>query len=95
MAQYLNHKTLIEEGYLQEVNRQFFHPHGLALALVKNEPNAEGMLRIIDYREDKEGLVFDKSIDLQPKADNVYRLEGERYVDRRKAIGWWVQPVKP
>ena len=96
MPNYLDHKVLVEEGYLQEVNRQFLHPHGLALTLVKPESDAEErtLLRVLDYRDDPEGLTFSDKTDLKPKADNIYRIEGERYVARKKAVGWWVQPPR-
>ena len=48
-------------GYLQEVNRLFFHPLGLALAVdPEQEPDEEGFFKvqIWDYRDDPEGFFF-------------------------------------
>jgi len=47
-------------GFLQEANRQFFHPLGLALALHTNGDPKETMLlvEVWDYRDDPEGMFF-------------------------------------
>ena len=50
-----------EKGYLQEVNRRFLHPLGLALEVIIDE--ADGSVKlggIWDSRDDPEGIVFDK-----------------------------------
>ena len=86
---YMDGKTFRDEGYLQEANRLFFHPLGLAL-----EADLEsGTIKVWDYRDDPEGITFDK-VDLQPKALHVAELEGGRYLARRKALGYWIQPVR-
>lgn len=55
---YMKIKEFIEKGYLQELNRRFLHPLGLALEAVEN--NSEFKLNgIIDCRKDKEGIYFD------------------------------------
>ena len=47
-------------GFLQEVNRQFFHPLGLALEIFTDEEgNVAEIGGIWDYRDDEEGLLFD------------------------------------
>jgi uncharacterized protein YodC (DUF2158 family) len=83
---YLDTKTLIDDGYLQEANRQFFHPLGLALEV------KDGTIRVWDYRDDPEGINFADKVDLRAKADKVLRLEGERYATRKQALGYWIQP---
>lgn len=48
-----------ELGLLQEVNRRFLHPMGLALEVFQNE--GDGTMRfgeVWDYREDPEGIAF-------------------------------------
>ncbi len=86
---YMDGAAFRDEGYLQEANRQFFHPLGLALELDQKT----GTLKVWDYRDDPEGITFDK-IDLQPKAEHVSDLEGLRYAARKKALGYWIQPVR-
>jgi len=49
-----------EKGYLQEANRLFFHPLGLALEVIVDEEDGSMKLGgIWDYRNDPEGIVFD------------------------------------
>jgi len=52
-------KEFREKGFLQEVNRQFLHPMGLALEVVKDENGDEKIGGIWDYRNDPEGIIFD------------------------------------
>lgn len=48
-----------EDGYLQEANRQFFHPLGLALEVVTDDETGEKSLGgVWDYRDDPEGMFF-------------------------------------
>ena len=69
-----------ERGYLQEANRLFFHPRGLALAVSRNdEDESMELCGIQDCRDDPEGLVFD-DFD-EEKAGIIY----DEAIDRRKA----------
>jgi hypothetical protein len=53
-------KEFREKGYLQEANRLFFHPLGLALeVIIDKETGEEKLGGIWDYREDPEGILFD------------------------------------
>lgn len=49
------------KGILQEVNRQFFHPIGLALEVVVEEDGTETLGGIWDYRDDPEGVLYDET----------------------------------
>jgi molecular chaperone GrpE len=51
-------KEFRESGYLQEANRRFFHPLGLALE-ISVDNNEEKLGGIWDYRKDKEGIYYD------------------------------------
>lgn len=55
-------KEFREKGYLQEVNRRFFHPLGLALEVVVEEDGTEKLGGIWDYRDDEEGMIYDESV---------------------------------
>ena len=84
---YLDPETFRNEGYLQEANRLFFHPLGLAL-----EVNTEtGVIKVWDYRDDPEGIRFEE-LDRR-KSDRVRFLAEERAEARREALGYWVQPT--
>jgi hypothetical protein len=93
-APYLDFKTLRDDGYLQEVNRGFFHPLGLALALVlptkPGEPEAR--LMVIDHRDDPEGCIFSPG-DLVEKAVRLKAISDARRPAREAALGYWQQPV--
>jgi hypothetical protein len=89
-----------ERGYLQEVNRRFLHPLGLALAarvhVDEGEPGEHFF--VIDSRDDPEGFVFGPD----PREghhmvdyDKVQMIEEEWQVRgdvRLERFGWIVQP---
>lgn len=52
-------KEFRAKGYLQEVNRQFFHPLGLALEVQICEDGTELLGGVWDYRDSEEGVYFD------------------------------------
>jgi len=52
-------KEFRDKGFLQEVNRQFFHPLGLALEIVYDDNGNITLGGIWDYREHEEGMLFD------------------------------------
>jgi hypothetical protein len=93
-TKYLDWETLRNDGYLQEVNRQFFHPLGLALAVViptkPGEPDVA--LQILDYRHDREGMNFAAG-DLTVAAGKLHDIARLRRVPRVNALGYWVQPT--
>lgn len=89
-------------GFLQEVNRQFLHPLGLALEVERDEDGTERLGGVWDYRHDPEGIVFfigphhDQVDEFREKAD---RVEAERRVhaEARRLLfgGETVQPIAP
>lgn len=71
-------------GFLQEVNRKFFHPLGLALEVYVNEDGTVDSLGgIWDYRDDEEGMFFEKSMVKKEKIDYVENIRRSK-VDKRK-----------
>jgi hypothetical protein len=52
-------KEFREKGYLQELNRRFLHPLGLALEIVREDDGTEKLGGIWDYRDDEEGIYYD------------------------------------
>ena len=53
-------KEFREKGYLQEANRLFFHPLGLALEVIVDENGEEQFGGVWDSRDDPEGIIFEK-----------------------------------
>lgn len=85
-------------GILQEANRQFFHPIGLAIAIAledgvqEGKDVSEGQIFVLDSRSDPEGWIFAESEDLGPKAEAFAQFARQRYRDRYKKLGFVIQP---
>jgi hypothetical protein len=96
MPKRMTAKEFRELGYLQELNRQFLHPLGLALEIaVDKDTGAETFGQVWDARGDPEGIVFAK-IDEEEARSRAHHvaLEGNlRARERTSAFGWIVQPV--
>lgn len=92
--QYLTLEQLRDGGYLQEVNRRFFHPLGLALEAGRfTAGTAEPMvIRVQDHRDDPEGVIFADPPD-PAKAARVLAEEIRRSGPRLEALGYTVQPT--
>lgn len=94
-------EEFMKSGLLQEVNRQFLHPRGLAMEVREDEgPNGEKFYsfgRIWDYRSDPEGIVFGEGVldtpEARSKADRVQRMFLAKRDVRIKSLGWPVQPI--
>jgi hypothetical protein len=90
----------IEKGYLQEVNRNFFHPLGLALTLIFERDEKEpSSFFIWDCRDDPEGFLFDDSVSKQKafreKAEFIEK-EKDAWVEKRSnKLGYFIQPIPP
>lgn len=75
-----------KEGFVQEANRQFFHPLGLALSVEIDEDDGSVTLGPIwDYRADPEGLVFADGVMDPTKTHNV-AVEHARHLKAREAL---------
>lgn len=77
-----------DEGFLQEANRKFFHPLGLALA-VFTDSDVEGgefLVEVWDYRDDPEGVFFVEGVLSPDKAANVSKLEKSKIALRSKLL---------
>ena len=83
-----------DQGYLQEVNRKFFHPLGLAMFAEFDDGGNVTALGVYDGRDDPEGWRFEH-LDLLPHAINIAAQETERSHARINALGYWIQPVDP
>ena len=90
-------KEFREKGYLQEVNRRFFHPLGLALEVEINSLGQERLGGIWDYRNDPEGVIYGESVLKKPsfseKAKFIESEFAKKEVTRRKLLGYFIQPA--
>lgn len=81
-------------GFLQEVNRRFFHPLGLALAIERRGEELTGRFKIWDGRDDPEGFVFDGWD--AGDGDRGRRIGAElqrRIKVRLELLGFGIQPL--
>jgi len=90
---YIDIKEFREFGYLQEINRQFLHPLGLALEVVVEDDGSERLGGVWDSRDDPEGIVFGEGMIEKEKAQRV-EIKRQRMANNRKeALGFTVQEV--
>ena len=95
-------KEFREKGYLQELNRRFLHPLGLALEVkVDDETGVETLSGVWDCRDEDEGIFYaikDSDEERQKKF-----LQKKQFIDeqmtkfeakRMKALGFSVEPVE-
>lgn len=82
-----------EFGYLQELNRQFLHPLGLALEVnVDLDTGKMSLGGIWDYRDDPEGMLFDEfDANSFEKIGRIRQAKQERIKARIDAVGDWIQ----
>ena len=86
-------KEFLAFGYLQEVNRQFLHPLGLALSVNLDEETGVASLGgIWDSRDDLEGFLMDE-LD-ETKAVRVQDEWNRRQRIREEAFGNMIQPLE-
>jgi hypothetical protein len=72
-------------GLLQEVNRLFFHPRGLALEVVVAEDGTEQLGGVWDYRDDPEGMSFGDNM-IRFTAALAVQVMFERHKDARRQL---------
>jgi len=91
---YLPIKDFMDLGLLQEVNRRFFHPMGLALEIRVEEDGSCSLGGIWDYRDDPEGMRFgdfsEKSLE---KFNAVESMMESKRESREKLLGYFIQPI--
>lgn len=96
-------KEFRKAGYLQELNRQFLHPLGLALEVQQNEDGSESLGGIWDCREDKEGIHYDlhnpdnisnsRLQEFNQKANFIAHQFAEKGFYRDQALGFFIEPI--
>jgi hypothetical protein len=78
-------KDFRAEGFLQEANRMFFHPLGLALSVSIDDDGVETLDAVWDYRDDPMGIIFHPGAISKKRIDHVNSLR-ERKIEARAAI---------
>jgi hypothetical protein len=94
---YVDLAEFVDCGYLQELNRLFLHPLGLALELTRSDDGHVEFSGILDARDDPEGFVFSddaESLSIRvAKAATIKTIWDERQPARIAAVGEMVQPL--
>jgi len=92
-------KEFMDFGYLQEMNRTFLHPLGLALQL-RHNGNLWALDCIKDFRKDDTGLIYGfaqkTQEELQPNVEKAGRVRDEmlaRRAVREKELGYAVEGI--
>jgi len=86
-------KEFRELGLLQEMNRLFLHPMGLALEVIIDDDGTERFGGVWDFRDDPEGMTFSEEILSFEKAQAVAALFDAKASTRKEKFGWHVQPI--
>ena len=95
---YISIKEFTQLGFVQELNRQFLHPLGMALEVEESDDDDWSFSAIWDGREDLGGIIFgfvDKD-DLEDARRKQKYVLDEWYIretTRRVALGYMIQPI--
>ena len=89
-------RQLIPTGILLEVNRQFFHPLGMALSLTVEQDGSDwdqpAELSMVQT-DDPEGFVYGRSAERLAKAHAFSKLATEKRIKRHDSLGYIIQPL--
>ena len=93
-------KEFRELGYLQELNRTFLHPLGLALEVSQESDGREWISGVWDYREDEEGIYYDITNSNEERIDRFSKNEDfinnefkNRIIKRKLKLGFGIEPI--
>ncbi len=87
-------KEFVELGLLQEVNRQFFHPRGLALEVeIDDETDEHSLGGVWDCRNDPEGIWFEPGVLDAGKCLSATSLILDKSGERVRKLGFIIQPI--
>lgn len=93
-------KEFREKGYLQELNRRFLHPLGLALSIEIDEDGNEQLKNVWDYRDDPEGIYYDLQNSKQNRIEEFEQKKkfidselSKRSDKRAELFGSLVEPI--
>ena len=83
----------LQLGYLQELNRQFLHPLGLALEVIINGEDVR-FGDIWDSRDDPEGVIYSEfHVGAAERAKAIERCREEFARHRLEHLGFVIQPI--
>jgi hypothetical protein len=94
-------KEFREIGFLQELNRRFLHPLGMALEVTVDDKTGEEALgRIWDCRDDPEGVLYalqnseqERIVKFLEKRAKVQAIMDVKKDERQRNLGFFVEPI--
>lgn len=89
-------EEFVEHGYLQELNRQFLHPLGLALLVGEGRHGKMFSFGAMDAREGDAGMTFTQdewAPDAEEKMKRVTSEQAAKMKRRMETLGFAIQPV--
>jgi hypothetical protein len=97
---YMDVKEFREKGYLQELNRNFLHPLGLAMSVSVDDNGNESLGNIWDAREKTSGISYDLAHSSDERL-NKFRQNAsfvntefqERFYDRMDNLDFEIEPM--
>jgi len=91
MTKFMDLQEFADKGYLQEANRMFFHPLGIALAISRDTDTGKviSLYGIQDYRDEPGGMVFDEFD--QEKVEFIKSEIKRREQERIGKLGSFIQ----
>ena len=99
-VKYIDVKVFREAGFLQELNRQFLHPLGLALEVKIDDNGNERLGGIWEYQDDPEGIIYgiknsDEERIMRFKKNRDYvKAELQKHSGvRKKLLGQIIEPI--
>ena len=92
---YADLRELWQLGVLQEANRLFFHPLGLAMVWEVGDDKEPKILGLLDARDDPEGWIFTdlRSPECAQKSYDVQQLRRRFELARKAKLGSSIQPL--
>ncbi len=85
------------QGYLQELNRTYLHPYGLALSVKIGDDGEESFGEIWDYRGDLAGLSYAEEMlddEFEERANLLAAVFVVRSRQRKEELGYIIQPIR-
>ncbi len=94
----INPKEFRALGYLQDANRRYFHPLGLALEVIVDDDGSEKFGGVWDCCDDPEGMAFADADWTAEKVDvaQAMQVDADRKMKaavRLKNLGFVIQPL--
>lgn len=91
-------KEFRDQGYLQDVNRRYFHPLGMALEVIIDDDGKVEFGGVWDFRDDPEGIMFHHEDWTREKVDVDRSIEikadrANKRAARLKNLGYVIQPL--